>query len=542
MLLLEDAQHFVRGPDWTWYILFYFFLGGLSGGSYAIATLLRLTGRGDEPAARVGYYVSFAALLPCPVLLALDLGQPLRFWHMLVNTTPGERGSGLQVLVADVGGGLGARDLRRLLPPCRSSRRWCVTGELRMSLAERAVRLLDGAFGRLFAIVGAVFGLFIAGYTGVLLAVSNQPVWSDTWALGALFLASGLSGSAALMGWLVHNRADARDSAAGLVRSERFFQVLELALIGLFVVTLIPAGNGVLQRAFGFPWYLLWAVALLGIASGLRAPGAARPADMPGEGAVAVRTTRAVATWSVVAGPHRRAGVARRGDLQRPVTACRPSSCAAGPSPLGQVLEQRHDDLAGGAERLPRLTGREGLRQPGQYADGAIHRRREQHDVRGEPDQPTGPYGRRDLGAPAGPGRRARRRRAPRSRRGQPLLQGPQRRRARSARACRASHRARSLHCGRSRAGSAARAPDARPAARAPCGPPRRSSGGADGSAARRATSVVSRSRSELASSGATSQSATRAATGGRTPAARSVPSRTMPRRRSSLSPSGASG
>ena len=54
--------------------------------------------------------------------------------------------------------------------------------------------------------MGALLGLFVAGYTGVLLAVSNQPVWSDTWALGGLFLASGLTGSAALIGWLVHYR------------------------------------------------------------------------------------------------------------------------------------------------------------------------------------------------------------------------------------------------------------------------------------------------------------------------------------------------
>src|SRR5207244_1499928 len=90
MIPLAEAEHFVRAPEWTWYILFYFFLAGLAGGSYVIATLLRLAGRpGDEPAARLGYYISFVTTLICPILLTLDLGQPLRFWHMLVNTTPG---------------------------------------------------------------------------------------------------------------------------------------------------------------------------------------------------------------------------------------------------------------------------------------------------------------------------------------------------------------------------------------------------------------------------------------------------------------------
>jgi len=91
-MALADVEHFARAPEWTWYILFYFFFAGLSGGSYVIATLLRLGNRLDEPAARVGYYISFLTLLVCPVLLTLDLGQPLRFWHMLVNTTPGDEG------------------------------------------------------------------------------------------------------------------------------------------------------------------------------------------------------------------------------------------------------------------------------------------------------------------------------------------------------------------------------------------------------------------------------------------------------------------
>ena len=53
MTVLADAQHFVRAPEWTWYILFYFFLAGLAGGSYFLATLLRYWGRpSDEPAAQ----------------------------------------------------------------------------------------------------------------------------------------------------------------------------------------------------------------------------------------------------------------------------------------------------------------------------------------------------------------------------------------------------------------------------------------------------------------------------------------------------------
>src|SRR5215468_2191005 len=149
-------QHFVASPQWEWYIIWYFFLGGLAGGAYALGTLLRLVGgREDEGAARVAFLVAFPAFAICPILLTLDLGQPVRFWHMLLD------------------------------------------GRLRHPLAQRVADALRGGFGRLFMIVGTCLGLFIAGYTGVLLAVSNQPIWSDTWALGALFLASGLSTAAA---------------------------------------------------------------------------------------------------------------------------------------------------------------------------------------------------------------------------------------------------------------------------------------------------------------------------------------------------------
>jgi formate-dependent nitrite reductase membrane component NrfD len=93
MTLLAQAQHFVGDPEWTWYILAYFFLAGLAGGSYFLAAFLRHWGTAaDEPAARLGFYVALPVTLICPILLTLDLTKPLRFWHMLVNTTPGSFG------------------------------------------------------------------------------------------------------------------------------------------------------------------------------------------------------------------------------------------------------------------------------------------------------------------------------------------------------------------------------------------------------------------------------------------------------------------
>jgi hypothetical protein len=66
-----------------------------------LASLLRLGGNQPTAGRPLGLR-RLPALLICPVLLTLDLGQPLRFWHMLVNATPGELARSSST-VADVG-------------------------------------------------------------------------------------------------------------------------------------------------------------------------------------------------------------------------------------------------------------------------------------------------------------------------------------------------------------------------------------------------------------------------------------------------------
>ena len=46
---------------------------------------------------------------------------------------------------------------------------------------------------------GGILGFFVAGYTGVLLSVTNRPLWADTDLLGLLFLFSAASTAAAAL-------------------------------------------------------------------------------------------------------------------------------------------------------------------------------------------------------------------------------------------------------------------------------------------------------------------------------------------------------
>jgi formate-dependent nitrite reductase membrane component NrfD len=247
------AEHFVRPPNWTWYILFYFFLAGLSGGCYAIGALLRLTGRPSyAKLSRLAYLAAFPLIIVCPILLTVDLGQPARFWHMLIDSAGGGLNfkywspMSLGVWALGVYSGIAFVSF---------------VGELYAPVG----RLLSGILGRLLMLVGLVFALFIGAYTGVLLSVSNQPVWSDGWPLGGLFLASGLSGAAALLLLLLPGRRqELASSVRALGEADRYFVVLEALLIVLFLVTVAAAGT--IGRLFNLVGIGLWVLVVVGLA------------------------------------------------------------------------------------------------------------------------------------------------------------------------------------------------------------------------------------------------------------------------------------
>ena len=260
---MTGAEHFAAPPEWQWWILAYFFFGGISGGSYALGTLLRLVGDPrDRSASQLAYIVSFVALIPCPIFLALDLGQPLRFWHMLFDTSPGgflafrpespmSLGSwallsfGLFSFVSFLGA-LAERGTVRALAPL--------------------ARTMQGLPVTIWGVIGTALGFFICGYTGVLLAVSNQAVWSDAgWALGGMFLASALAGSVALLLLFARSRQEVDpDTTVRLEAADRYFVILEVVLIAIFLVTLAIAGT--ITRVLGV-WIVLWLLVILGLAA-----------------------------------------------------------------------------------------------------------------------------------------------------------------------------------------------------------------------------------------------------------------------------------
>lgn len=256
---------FTASPDWTWWIVFYFFVGGIAGTAFLFASLLHFWGRPeDRPLARLGFYVAFGGAIISGILLTLDLHRPERFWHMLIESHTGQPMLKSWVPMSVGSWGLLLFSLFAFL------------GALAALSEDRpGVRFLQAAPVRLLgrrgpaaviAVLGSVWGLFLAGYTGVLLAVTNRPIWADSPLLGLLFLVSGAStGAAALILLAIWRRVGAEASVDWLAWFDRRVLLLELLVLTGFLISL-----GTVARVFLSWWGLALLAGVIGI--GILAP------------------------------------------------------------------------------------------------------------------------------------------------------------------------------------------------------------------------------------------------------------------------------
>src|SRR5688572_26638970 len=225
---------FTSPPQWTIYIVPYFFIGGIAGGLYLLAALLHWRGRvADEPVVRLAYLASAVGVVLSGLLLTFDLGRPLRFWHMLLQS---ERFP-LPIFKPWSPMSIGAWALLAfgIFATLSTIGAWAASRPSRFS----GLRFFyDGLPGRILAAVGAFFGLFIAGYTGVLLSVTNRPIWADSNFVGLLFLLSGISTAAATLILLIRWRAQSestRSTVQWLTWFDGWLLLLELAALFAFI-------------------------------------------------------------------------------------------------------------------------------------------------------------------------------------------------------------------------------------------------------------------------------------------------------------------
>jgi formate-dependent nitrite reductase membrane component NrfD len=267
---------FVADPDWGWWIIGYFFLGGIAAGAYFMATMIELAGRPeDRPLARIGYLIAVPLISVCGVLLILDLHRPERFWHMLFRSEVVNQaieqgwpttGEGWQTMTR-------APILKYWSPMSAGS--WalslfglCSALSLLGSLwrdgswLERILRL--SWFGKMVAVVGCIAGFFVAAYTGALLTATNQPIWSETVWIAPLFLTSAASTGIAAMLLIGRWRNVSSESLQRLERADLWALGLELAFFVLFLASIGALLVPVMKSPHG--WALVAGTLIFGLA------------------------------------------------------------------------------------------------------------------------------------------------------------------------------------------------------------------------------------------------------------------------------------
>ena len=169
---------------WSAPIWIYLWLAGMAGGAYFAAFLVdRFTGGQNKPLLKMATWLAIPLAVVGVLLLIIDLGQPLRFWHLLVAF---EVGSPLSMGTWILMGWVIIAVVMVVL--------WWLENRLSEETG-RSLRRLTGFLGW----IDVVLAVLLITYTGVLLAVSSQSLWAGTVLLPALFVASAISTGIAVL-------------------------------------------------------------------------------------------------------------------------------------------------------------------------------------------------------------------------------------------------------------------------------------------------------------------------------------------------------
>jgi polysulfide reductase chain C len=245
---------------WGFPVALYLFVGGLTAASHYISVLADLSRKEKfKNIARAG---SYAVLIPITIgllMLIIDLGQPLRFWHLLFQLGPLHRGLILTISPMSIGTWVLVffSFICGVFYPLfwLAEERFARNTLLAVLAGKERLR-------RIVGICGLPFSIIVAAYTGVLLATSGQPVWASTPLLPVLFVISATStGFAAvmLMTWFLA-RED-REALATLEKGDNLIIKLEIVIVAILFAILFffPEASPIVRDLlFGTYAVLFW--------------------------------------------------------------------------------------------------------------------------------------------------------------------------------------------------------------------------------------------------------------------------------------------
>jgi formate-dependent nitrite reductase membrane component NrfD len=230
-------------------VILYFFLGGIAGGLMAIGAGLQLLGDPrDRDAVRITQRLSFPLIIACALLLIVDLGRPLLFWHIIVEShrfpmpvlkpwSPISLGGWILTMY-------GAIAFVQYYAPDRVAK-W-----------PRVAR-------QSWLVLAGIVGFALAGYTGVLVAGTGTAAWHNARLMGALFLISGTSTAYALLILLLlRNGHPATDRTLRKLNDADMWAVI----LEAFVLIVMLVALGPLGRVFWTGWFgLVFWVGVVGL-------------------------------------------------------------------------------------------------------------------------------------------------------------------------------------------------------------------------------------------------------------------------------------
>lgn len=192
-----NPKPLLKKPHWGWNVVAYLTLGGLAGANGILAELARRSG--DRALERRTRYIALAAVTLCPPVLISHLGRPERFLNMM------------RVVKLKSPMSLGV---------------WGLVGYSALS----GINVLPFAPRALTSPLQALFGAFIAGYTGVLLGATAVPLWAKGKAhIPAISVCASTAGACAIAAALTPR--DEQGSVAKLARLELAAGAAEAVLL-----------------------------------------------------------------------------------------------------------------------------------------------------------------------------------------------------------------------------------------------------------------------------------------------------------------------
>jgi len=177
--------------SWNIPLWFDIWLAGMAGGAYLVAFLAdRYSGGAHKNLFRLAVYTGVPLAIIGVLLLVIDLGTPIWFWHLFTSFLPvAVMSMGTWTLVAF----LIIAFIMMIL--------WVIEGDATRStgayssgmpgMAQRASGFLGW--------INLIFAVLLITYPGALLAATSQPIWSNTLLVPALFVASAAATGVALL-------------------------------------------------------------------------------------------------------------------------------------------------------------------------------------------------------------------------------------------------------------------------------------------------------------------------------------------------------